>query len=372
VTAEQVVETVPEQHPAEPAAVDIRGVRKVYGDNAAVDGVDLTVASGEFLTLLGPSGCGKTTLLSTLAGFIDADEGSISVYDEDMTRVPPHRRPVNTVFQDYALFPHLSVVDNVAFGLRMESVPKRKARERALEALATVDLESHAQLRVNALSGGQKQRASLARALIKQPKVLLLDEPFAALDLRLRRRMQLELRSLHRQQDTTFVFVTHDQEEAATLSDRIAVLKDGRIEQTGTPEEIYDEPQTRFVAGFIGESNVLDAIVDGSGGIDVDDVGVVPAPGSNRSSAVGTRVAYALRPERIQLVPAHRGASGDEVSVNCVVEEVIRVGETVKVIVRTSRGVRLNASMSASTKRLDVGDEATATWRSCDGRVLGD
>ncbi|UPK73477.1 ABC transporter ATP-binding protein [Nocardioidaceae bacterium SCSIO 66511] len=371
-TTEQVVETVPEERTSDTVAVDIRGVRKVYGDNAAVDGVDLTVAGGEFLTLLGPSGCGKTTLLSMLAGFIDADEGSISVYGEDMTRVPPHRRPVNTVFQDYALFPHLNVVDNVAFGLRMESVPKRKARERALEALAMVDLESHAQLRVGALSGGQKQRATLARALIKQPKVLLLDEPFAALDLRLRRRMQLELRSLHRQQDTTFVFVTHDQEEAATLSDRIAVLKDGRIEQTGTPEEIYDEPQTRFVAGFIGESNVLDATVDKDGRVDVDDVGVVPAPAANQSSVAGTRVAYALRPERIRLVKPHRDASDEGVEVGCVVEEVIRVGETVKVIVRTSCGVRLNASMSASAERVSIGDEVAATWHAEDGRVLAD
>ncbi len=244
------------------AAVRVSGLRKNYGDVAAVDGIDLTVQAGEFFTLLGPSGSGKTSLLRLIAGFERPDAGQIELGGRDVTRTPPYARNVNTVFQDYALFPHMSVAENIEYGLRVRHVTKPERRERTDRALAMVRLEGLGDRKPSQLSGGQRQRVALARAIVNEPEVLLLDEPLGALDLKLRQEMQLELLRVQREIGITFVYVTHDQEEALTMSDRIAVLSRGQIEQVGEPIEVYERPLTPFVAGFIGVSNLIDR--DGS------------------------------------------------------------------------------------------------------------
>jgi len=246
--------------PARQSAIDLRGIRKTYGDVVAVDHVDLEIGVGEFFTLLGPSGSGKTTTLRIIAGFELPDTGSVSIHGLDVTRAAPYERPVNTVFQDYALFPHMSVLDNVAYGLRVKGVGKAERRAQAEEALAMVRLPDIGSRRPVALSGGQRQRVALARALVNRPDVLLLDEPLGALDLKLREQMQVELKAIQRElsDQITFVYVTHDQDEALTMSDRIAVFSSGRIEQIGTPGEIYERPLNEFVAAFVGTSNVYE------------------------------------------------------------------------------------------------------------------
>ncbi len=241
--------------------IEIRGVTKRFGAFTAVNNVSLTVLAGEFITLLGPSGCGKTTLLRLLAGFETPDEGAILLDGEDVSHVPPYRRSVNQVFQSYALFPHLTVKDNVGFGLRMQNVPTAEAETRIKDALATVSLAEQADKLPHQMSGGQRQRVALARAIVCRPKVLLLDEPLSALDAKLRHGMQLELKRLQRKLGLTFVFVTHDQEEALTMSDRIAIINQGKIEQLGDATEIYHKPRTPFAADFIGQANLLAASV---------------------------------------------------------------------------------------------------------------
>ena len=241
--------------------IEIRGVTKRFGAFTAVNDVSLTVNAGEFITLLGPSGCGKTTLLRLLAGFETPDEGAVLLDGEDVSHVPPYKRSVNQVFQSYALFPHLSVKDNVGFGLRMQNVPAAEAESRIAEALATVSLAEQAGKLPHQMSGGQRQRVALARAIVCRPKVLLLDEPLSALDAKLRHGMQLELKRLQRKLGLTFVFVTHDQEEALTMSDRIAIINKGRIEQLGNASDIYHKPRTPFAADFIGQANLLAATI---------------------------------------------------------------------------------------------------------------
>jgi putative spermidine/putrescine transport system ATP-binding protein len=240
------------------AAVRVTGLRKKYGDVLAVADIDLVVRAGEFFTLLGPSGSGKTTLLRLIAGFERPDAGRIELGGRDVTRVPPYARPVNTVFQDYALFPHMTVAQNIEYGLRVRRVPKPERREKVSQALEAVRLPGLGARKPAQLSGGQRQRVALARALVNQPQVLLLDEPLGALDLKLRQEMQLELLRVQREAAITFIYVTHDQEEALTMSDRIAVLSKGSIEQTGEPLEVYERPRTAFVAGFIGVSNLIE------------------------------------------------------------------------------------------------------------------
>jgi len=243
---------------AEPPAIRVLGLRKNYGPVVALDGVDITIERGEFFTLLGPSGSGKTTLLRLIAGFERPDAGVIELDGRDISRVPPYSRDVNTVFQDYALFPHMTVAENVQYGLRVRRVPKAERRDRATRALEMVRLDGLGERKPTQLSGGQRQRVALARAIVNEPQVLLLDEPLGALDFKLRQEMQIELQHVQREVGITFVYVTHDQEEALAMSDRIAVLSNGKIEQVGTPLEVYERPQTDFVAGFIGISNLIE------------------------------------------------------------------------------------------------------------------
>jgi len=287
-------------------AIEFTGVSKVYGSQTALHPIDLTIKDGEFFCLLGPSGCGKSTTLSLVGGFAAPSSGEIRIRGELVNQTPPHRRRVNTVFQSYALFPHMTVSDNVAFGLRMAKVPRREAEERVVEALNLVALEAFADRYPGQLSGGQQQRVAVARALVNRPTVLLLDEPLGALDLQLRKRLQVELSQIQREIGTTFVFVTHDQGEAMTMADRIAVMNDGRIEQIGTAEEIYRRPNSRFVADFIGESNFAEVeYVDGAV-VTVRDRIPLPAP---RAAASGTGTLM-VRPECVRLTPASEGDRG--------------------------------------------------------------
>ena len=241
--------------------IEVKGVSKFFGEKTALDNINLSIKKGEFVTILGPSGCGKTTLLRLIAGFQTASEGVIRIAEEEITQTPPHKRPVNTVFQKYALFPHLNVYDNIAFGLKLKKMPKDTVLKKVKAALKMVGMTDYEYRDVNSLSGGQQQRVAIARAIVNEPEVLLLDEPLAALDLKMRKDMQMELKEMHKTLGITFVYVTHDQEEALTLSDTIVVMSEGRIQQIGTPTDIYNEPINSFVADFIGESNILNGVM---------------------------------------------------------------------------------------------------------------
>ena len=297
-----------------PAFISIDKVTKRFGNVTAVERVELGIEKGEFFGLLGPSGCGKTTLLRLLAGFEDPDFGEIFIDGEPMAVTPHFKRPVNMVFQNYAIFPHLNVFENIAFGLRKDRLPKSQLDAKVEDALGLINLEGYGDRRADELSGGQRQRVALARALIKKPKVLLLDEPLGALDKKLRERMQLELRALQRTVGITFVFVTHDQEEALTMSDRIAVMSEGRILEQGTPASLYQRPQTRFVAEFLGTMNFFDGRVRGwEGGtciIETDRLGRVRAAADTRDLEIGDSVTVALRPENIRIAAREDGSPG--------------------------------------------------------------
>lgn len=292
-------------------AIELRRVSKRFpnpsgGEVRAVDGVSLQIRDGEFFSLLGPSGCGKTTTLRMIAGFELPSEGEILIHSKPMGSTPPFKRPVNTVFQHYALFPHMSVGENVAFGLHMKGVPRSEIEPRVTEALRMVRLEGMENRKPKQLSGGQQQRVAVARALINRPEVLLLDEPLGALDLKLRKEMQLELKTLQREVGITFIYVTHDQEEALTMSDRIAVMNQGLVLQVGTPAEIYEHPADRFVADFIGESNLLEGVVAGQRGeiLEIElDGGLRICAHAHREVRQGGKVAVAIRPEKIDLGP---------------------------------------------------------------------
>ena len=304
------------------AAVEIVGITKRFGDVVAVDNIDLTIADGEFFALLGPSGCGKTTTLRIIAGLEFPTQGSLKIFGDEVGTLPPNKRPVNTVFQNYALFPHLNALDNVAFGLKMQGVNKSSAYSRALETIDLVQLTGMDARKPSELSGGQQQRVALARALVNQPKVLLLDEPLGALDLKLRQEMQGELKNLQQNLGVSFVFVTHDQEEALTMSDRLAVMNDGKLLQVGTPEEIYEHPANRFVADFIGQTNLLEGRV-------LDSETVCLANGAHvtgiSNHPMGTEVAVSLRPERAHLGPRDETQSR-QAAVDGVVESVTYLG----------------------------------------------
>jgi putative spermidine/putrescine transport system ATP-binding protein len=329
-------------------AIRLRGLRKEFGDVVAVDSVDLDIADGEFLTLLGPSGSGKTTVLRMIAGFELPTAGSIELAGSDVSRLPPFQRDVNTVFQDYALFPHMSVQSNVEYGLRVKGVGKADRRERALAALAAVRLEGYGDRKPSAMSGGQRQRVALARALVNRPRVLLLDEPLGALDLKLREQMQVELKAIQREVGITFVFVTHDQEEALTMSDRIAVFNAGLIEQIGTPAEVYERPATEFVAGFVGTSNLL--------------------RGDASLKVLGLEGVFSVRPEKIRIESTTTPSSQGEHCADGTVAEVVYVGDATRVVVDLDAGGMLVAlQQNVSTTSSDVaelrGSRARLVWR---------
>ncbi len=321
------------------------GVRKEFGTFVAVDRADFAIRRGEFFSLLGPSGCGKTTLLKMIAGFERPTSGRVMLEGVDVSDVPPHKRNVNTVFQQYALFPHMSVFDNVAFGLRAKKVESAEVRRRAMEMLDVVRLAEFAARRPAQLSGGQQQRVALARALVNLPSALLLDEPLAALDLKLREAMQIELKRIQREIGITFIFVTHDQGEALTMSDRMAVMSRGLVEQIGTPEEIYAAPASIFVAGFIGSANLLPGTLDvaGNGGARVRlDSGLLVDVAQPTEAAAGDPVTVMLRPERLDVVPA---AAADGRSVTGVVRHVIYQGSGLRLIVDLTDGTEVVANV---------------------------
>jgi spermidine/putrescine transport system ATP-binding protein len=339
--------------------IELRGVTKRFGAFTAVNNVSLTVHTGEFLTLLGPSGCGKTTLLRLLAGFEMPDEGTLLLDGEDVSHVPPYRRSVNQVFQSYALFPHMTVSQNVGFGLRMQNVPFAEAGSRIREALATVSLNDLADRYPHQLSGGQRQRVALARAIVPRPKVLLLDEPLSALDAKLRHAMQLELKHLHRKLGMTFVFVTHDQEEALTMSDRIAVINKGRIEQLGDATEIYHRPRTPFAADFIGQANLLDSTVLSRNGTTARirlESGLELIIANTELLPGATKALVSVRPEKIHI--SRQPVEAENVFPASIEEEIFQ-GATDSLRLVTDQGTRLHALVaneSATQEAFHAGD----------------
>jgi putative spermidine/putrescine transport system ATP-binding protein len=318
----------------------LTGVRKTFGEVVAVDRIDLDIARGEFFTMLGPSGSGKTTTLRLIAGFERPDEGRIELAGADVSGLPPYARDVNTVFQDYALFPHMTVLENVEYGLRVKGVSRKERRGRAEAALERVRLEGFGRRKPIQLSGGQRQRVALARALVNRPRVLLLDEPLGALDLKLRQEMQLFLKALQQDLGTTFVYVTHDQEEALTMSDRIAVFSHGRIEQVGTPAEVYEHPATEFVAGFVGVSNVLER--DGR--------------------------RFTVRPEKIRMLDESNEVPDGAETETGTIDEVIYIGAVTRYIVGLDAGgtlsvVRQNLETSSQEASEERGRRVLLAWR---------
>src|SRR3954467_11335511 len=345
---------------------DIRlvGVRKLYGDVVAVDGIDLDIRSGEFFTLLGPSGSGKTTCLRMIAGFERPDEGRIELGGDDVSRLPPAERDVNTVFQDYALFPHMSVGDNVAYGLKVKKVAKPQRAERVEEALSMVRLDGYGDRRPSQLSGGQRQRVALARALVNRPRVLLLDEPLGALDLKLRQQLQVELKGIQSEVGITFVYVTHDQDEALTMSDRIAVMDGGHVLQVGSPRDVYEEPGSRFVAGFVGVSNLLELPVESSsGGVLTLRLGPDDEVSGKGEAAEGATAIVTIRPERIAL----DSKAGAACHAHGTVKESLYAGPTSRFVVELDGGgelmvVRQNATTSFEDVAALRGQPVVLNW----------
>ena len=354
--------TVPSD--AAPAGIRLVDLEKRFGSILAVDRVSLEVRAGEFFSLLGPSGCGKTTTLRMIGGFELPSAGRILLRERDITHDPPDKRPVNMVFQNYALFPHLDVGENVGFGLRRRKVERSEIVRRVGEALDLVRLEGFERRRPTQLSGGQQQRVALARALVNRPSVLLLDEPLGALDLKLRRQLQIELKRIQADVGITFVYVTHDQEEALTMSDRIAVMHAGRIEQLGTPEELYDRPATRFVADFIGSTNLLRGVIESDGSIRLSSGEIGRA--AHDGLGPGAEVEISLRPEAIELVPAD--AAG---AIRGEVEQAAYLGTNLSYQVRTAGGLVLSVLASKTGIRLPVGSEVAVTWQPSEALVLG-
>lgn len=328
--------------------VSLRGVTKAFDEVKAVDDLTLDVGSGEFFSMLGPSGSGKTTVLRMIAGFETATAGRIFIDGDDVTDLAPFDRTVNTVFQDYALFPHMTIVENVAYGLRTKKVPKNERTRQAMEAIERVQLAHVAGRLPHQLSGGQRQRIALARALVLRPKVLLLDEPLGALDKQLREQMQVELKTIQREAGITFIFVTHDQEEAMRMSDRIAVFNRGRIEQVGSPSEVYERPATEFVAGFLGVSNLL--------------------RDSDATALTGKSGVVNIRPERIKIHPENYRPSAGEMTVRAVVTELAYTGASTLYFIQTEQGPtlvvsRLNEDVPGEGSGFSLGDRVIAAWR---------
>jgi spermidine/putrescine transport system ATP-binding protein len=325
--------------------VELRKLRKHFGEAIAVDGIDATIRAGEFFSLLGPSGCGKTTTLRMIGGFERPTSGEILLDGVDVAQTPPHKRNVHTVFQSYALFPHLSVTDNVGFGLRRRRTQKGEIKQLVKEALELVELGGYGERRPAQLSGGQQQRVALARALVLRPALLLLDEPLGALDAKIRRQLRIELKALQEEVGITFVFVTHDQEEALSMSDRVAVMSGGRIEQIGTPAEVYEDPATVFVADFLGVSNLMEAqAVRADGGCTVT-VGDYPLRAGCGDLEASGPVKVVARPERIELLDTEAGAQRGN-SLPGMIERTVYLGTSLQVMVRLATGVQLQVSIT--------------------------
>lgn len=336
-------------------AVELSGVTRYFGEVRAVDGVNLTIQDGEFFTMLGPSGSGKTTCLRMIAGFDRPDSGKILLHGQEVSNLPPYERSVNTVFQDYALFPHMTVGDNVAYGLMIKKVPAVERLRRVTEMLELVRLPGLAQRKPSHLSGGQRQRVALARAIINNPRVLLLDEPLGALDLKLRQQMQLELKSIQQRVGITFVYVTHDQEEALTMSDRLAVFNHGKVEQVGTPADVYEHPATPFVAGFVGISN----LVSGEAAL-----ALTGSPGS-----------FSIRPEKIHMAALETRPAPDEIAVDGAVRDVVYLGLYTRYLVALDNSVDLVvAQQNLYTTSMDVlavrGQRVRLVWKREHNRPL--
>jgi spermidine/putrescine transport system ATP-binding protein len=365
-----------------PVAVAIQGVTKRFpgvkgGDPVvAVDDLDLDIRDGEFFSLLGPSGCGKTTTLRMIAGFEYPSAGSIRIFGEEVGLEPPNKRPVNTVFQSYALFPHMTIEQNIAFGLEMQDLPKDEISRRVGEVIDLVQMRGREQRKPKQLSGGQQQRVALARALVNHPKVLLLDEPLGALDLKLRQAMQMELKRIQEQVGITFVYVTHDQEEALTMSDRIAVMDGGRLLQLGGPEEIYDAPRTRFVADFIGDTNLLGATVEDAGAARLADGTIVRVATDGHTT--GESVTLAIRPEKLGL----RGADSERDqrldAIHGVIERVTFLGNSIAYEVVSDTGDRNQVSLrvrqgnTPGIEHFHAGERVRVRWEPSSAAVLED
>lgn len=350
--------------------VSLMNVDKLYGENHVVKNMNMNIAEGEFLTLLGPSGCGKTTTLRMISGFEMPSSGTIKVQGERVDKKEPYQRDVNTVFQNYALFPNMNVYDNVAYGLRVKKVPKNEIRERVMEALKMVQLEGFEKRRITQMSGGQKQRVAIARAIINRPKVLLLDEPLGALDLKLRKQMQIELKRLQKKLGITFVYVTHDQEEALTMSDRIAIINQGRIEQLAAPKDIYEHPKTKFVASFIGETNLLDAMVlsvDGDKAVIGTEVGkatVMIDPKKKIKTSDG--VAVSIRPENMKFSKT----PVEGFSIKGVVKEQIFVGNLIKMMITLNDGTEIRINRFDADDLAENGELLYLYWDLSKGVVI--
>jgi spermidine/putrescine transport system ATP-binding protein len=356
----------------EPPEIRLADVTKRFGAVVAVDDVSLTVDTGEFLTLLGPSGCGKTTTLRMIGGFDVPTSGRIELRGRDVTTDPPDKRPINMVFQSYALFPHLDVAGNIAFGLRRRGVAGNEIGRRTAAILEKVHLTGYERRRTHELSGGQQQRVALARALVNEPNVLLLDEPLGALDLKLRKRLQLELKRIQMDVGITFVYVTHDQEEALTMSDRIAVMHGGRIEQVGRPDDLYDRPASSFVADFIGTTNLLAGTVEAVAAdaavirLDSGDHCLVAADGRQ----TGQSIQLSVRPESIT-IGAGNGTNGSG-RIAAEVEQVAYLGAAVQYHVRTLGGLAVSVLAGKTASRFESGDSVVVAWAPSDALVLGD
>ncbi|MFN2483784.1 MAG: ABC transporter ATP-binding protein [Candidatus Limnocylindria bacterium] len=367
------------------ADVRLDHVTKRFGDVLAVDDLTLGIERGEFFSLLGPSGCGKTTTLRIIGGFEEPSAGKVSIGEEDVTDRPPYRRNVNTVFQSYALFPHLDVFENVAFGLRRRGVPRAELATQVARMLDLVELPGYERRKPSQLSGGQQQRVALARALINHPRVLLLDEPLGALDLKLRKQMQLELKRIQTEVGITFVYVTHDQDEAMTMSDRIAVMRAGRIEQLGRPEDLYERPGTEFVAGFLGVSNLLDVDVasrdDGLLTVRLRDGTPVRAPaGTLPMTESGAPLRIGVRPEKLRIRSVDQASAdlggGGENAIEGTVMDASYVGVSTQYVVQTADGQRLtvyaqNLETSGAAEALAAGRDVCLTWRPQHTFVIG-
>ena len=348
-----------------PAEIRLIDLEKRFGDVRAVDAVSLDVRPGEFFSLLGPSGCGKTTTLRMIGGFEMPSGGRILLRDRDITHDPPDKRPLNMVFQHYALFPHLDVAGNIGFGLRRRKVERAEIERRVGEVLELVHLEGFGRRRPNQLSGGQQQRVALARALVNRPNVLLLDEPLGALDLKLRKQMQVELKRIQQEVGITFIYVTHDQEEAMTMSNRFAVMRQGRVEQLGTPEELYERPTTRFVADFIGSTNLLRGVVEADGAVRLSS-GERTTRVAHDGLPAGSAIEVSVRPEAVSLVDADAPDA-----LRGQVDMAAYLGTTMSYQVRTTGGLVLSVLTSKAGPRRAVGSEVAVTWSPSEALVLG-